>query len=80
MLVVGSFLGYRWALERLRLDYECQRFGMRNRVERLFRYLKKRTAVFHNELRARDHIGNKQPEPIPQTIRAVLPGIKDGGY
>ncbi|MEM4007175.1 MAG: DDE-type integrase/transposase/recombinase [Nitrososphaerota archaeon] len=37
----------RWALERLGLEYEYQRFGMRNRVERFFRYLKERTAVFH---------------------------------
>ncbi|MEM0262063.1 MAG: hypothetical protein QXN17_05370 [Nitrososphaerota archaeon] len=45
-----------WALERLGLKYEYQRFGMRNRVERFFRYLKERTAVFHNKLSARNHI------------------------
>jgi hypothetical protein len=27
-----------------------------NRVERFFRYLKKRTLVFHHKLSARDHI------------------------
>jgi hypothetical protein len=29
---------------------------MRNRVERLFRYLKERTVVFHHKLSARNHI------------------------
>jgi hypothetical protein len=29
---------------------------MRNRVERFFRYLKERTAVFHHKMSARDHI------------------------
>jgi len=30
---------YRWAFERLGLEYRCERLGMRNRVERFFRYL-----------------------------------------
>ncbi|MEM3398044.1 MAG: hypothetical protein QW724_04865 [Nitrososphaerota archaeon] len=34
MVAVGRFLWYGWALERLGLNYEYQRFGMRNRVER----------------------------------------------
>jgi transposase-like protein len=29
---------------------------MRNRVERFFRHLKERTAVFHHKLSARDHV------------------------
>jgi hypothetical protein len=29
---------------------------MRNRVERLFRYLKERTIVFHHKMSARDHV------------------------
>jgi transposase-like protein len=29
---------------------------MRNRVERFFRHLKERTAVFHHKMSARDHI------------------------
>lgn len=33
--------GYRWALERLGLDYEHHRFV--NSVERFFRYLRRRT-------------------------------------
>jgi len=32
-----------------------QRFGMRNGVERFFRYLKERTAIFHHRLSARDY-------------------------
>ena len=38
---------YRWALERLGLEY---------RVERFFRYLKERTMIFHHRMSARDHI------------------------
>ncbi len=46
---------YPWALQRLGLEYEHQRFGIRNRGERFFRYLKERTMVFHNKLSARDY-------------------------
>jgi transposase-like protein len=47
---------YRWAFERLGLEYRYERFGMRNRVETFFRYLKERTAVFHHKLSTRNHI------------------------
>jgi putative transposase len=30
---------YRWALERLGLKYQHQRFGLRNAVERFFGYI-----------------------------------------
>jgi transposase-like protein len=38
---------YRWAFERLGLEY---------RHERFFRYLKERTVVFHHKLSARNHV------------------------
>jgi transposase-like protein len=41
---------YRWALERLGLKYQHQRFGLRNSVERFFGYLKQRTRRFHNNI------------------------------
>ncbi|MEM3398827.1 MAG: hypothetical protein QW724_02175 [Nitrososphaerota archaeon] len=41
---------------RLGLDYEYQKLGMRNRVERFFRCLKERIAVFYNKLSTRDPI------------------------
>jgi transposase-like protein len=47
---------YRWAFERLGLEYRYERFGMRNSVERFFRYLKERTVVFHHKMSARNHI------------------------
>jgi putative transposase len=37
-------------------EYRHERFGMRNRVERFFRYLKERTVVFHHKMSARDHV------------------------
>jgi transposase-like protein len=43
-------------LERLGLEYRHERFGMRNRFERFFRYLKERTMIFHHKLSARNHI------------------------
>ncbi|MEM4006684.1 MAG: DDE-type integrase/transposase/recombinase, partial [Nitrososphaerota archaeon] len=55
-IIVGRGPWYIWALQRLGLEYEHQRFWMMNRVERFFRYLKERTAVFHNKLSARNHI------------------------
>jgi hypothetical protein len=59
---------YRWAFERLGLEY---------RHERFFRYLNERTAVFHHKLSTRDHIGNKQPQTIPNPIHNILAGSKD---
>jgi transposase-like protein len=47
---------YPWALQKLGLKYEYQKFGMHNRVERFFRYLKERTVVFHHKLSAKDHM------------------------
>jgi len=35
---------YRWALDRLGLKYQYQRFGLRNTVER---FLKQRTMQYH---------------------------------
>jgi transposase-like protein len=47
---------YRWAFERLGLEYMYERFGMRNSVERFFRYLKERTMIFHHKMSARNHV------------------------
>jgi transposase-like protein len=58
-VIVDSGPWYRWALERLGLEYEHQRVGMRNRVERLFRYPKERTTVFPNKLSAKNQQGIK---------------------
>ncbi|MEM3648042.1 MAG: hypothetical protein QW506_02625 [Thermoproteota archaeon] len=56
MMIVDKGPWYRWALQRLGLDYEYHRSGVRIRVEIFFRYLKERTAVFHNKLSARDYM------------------------
>ena len=37
------------------LEYMFQKFSMRNRVERFFRYLKERTMVFHHKMSSRDY-------------------------
>jgi transposase-like protein len=55
-LIVDGGPWYRWAFERLGLEYRHERFGMRNRVERIFRYLKERTMVFHHKMSARNHV------------------------
>ena len=47
LVIVDRGPWYRWALDRLGLEY---------RVERFFRYLKERTAVFYHKLSARNHI------------------------
>jgi transposase-like protein len=41
---------YRWALDRLGLKYQYQIFGLRNRVERFFGYIKQRTRRFYNNI------------------------------
>jgi transposase-like protein len=56
LVIVDRGPWYRWAFERLGLEYRHERFGMRNMVERFFRYLKERTIVFHHKMSAKDHI------------------------
>jgi transposase-like protein len=56
LVLVDKGPWYRWASERLGLEYRHERLGMRNRVERFFRYLKERTVVFHHKLSARNHV------------------------
>jgi putative transposase len=56
LVIVDRGPWYRWAFERLGLEYRHERFGIGNRVERIFRYLKERTMVFHHKLSARDHV------------------------
>jgi putative transposase len=56
LVLVAKGPWYRWAFERLGLEYRHERLGMRNRVERLFRHLKERTVVFHHKMSARDHV------------------------
>ena len=56
LVLVDKGPWYRWAFERLGLEYRHERFGIRNRVERFFRYLKERTVVFHHKLSARNHV------------------------
>jgi len=55
MIIVDKSPWYRWALERLGLEYRHERLGLRNRVERFFRYLKERTMVFHHKMSSRDY-------------------------
>jgi putative transposase len=56
LVLVDKGPWYRWAFERLGLEYRHERLGMRNRVERFFRHLKERTVVFHHKLNARNHV------------------------
>ena len=56
MVIIDRGPWYRWALDRLGLEYEYQRFSMKSRVERFFRYLKERTMVFYHKLSARNNI------------------------
>jgi transposase-like protein len=46
-------LSILWALERLGITYFHENFGNRNRIERLFRELKNRTKMFHNNLNSK---------------------------
>jgi putative transposase len=55
-LVIDKGPWYRWAFERRGREYRYGKFGMRNRVERFFRYLKERTVLLHYKLSARKHI------------------------
>jgi hypothetical protein len=60
---------YPWTLQRLGLEYRHEKFRMRNKVERSFRYLKERTVIFHHKLSVRDHnTGDHEPQAIPKPI------------
>lgn len=48
LILVDKGPWYPWALNRLGLRWEHVTFGMRNRIERWFRTLKRRTKVFYN--------------------------------
>jgi len=50
LIIVDRGPWYRWALDRLGLKYQYQRFGLRNVVERFFGYLKQRTRRFYNNI------------------------------
>jgi transposase-like protein len=56
LVIVDRGPWYRWALERLGLEYRHEKFGLRNRVKRFFRYLKERMMIFHHKMSARDHL------------------------
>jgi hypothetical protein len=45
-----------YGLLRLGLEYKNERFGVRNRIERFFRYLKERAMIFHHKMNARNNI------------------------
>ena len=50
MIIVDGRPWYRWALDRLGLEYRYERFSLRNTFERFFRYLKERTRRFYNNI------------------------------
>jgi len=50
LIIVDKRPWYRWALDRIGLKYQYQRFGVRNIVERFFGYLKQRTRRFYNNI------------------------------
>jgi transposase-like protein len=56
LVIVDRGPWYRWAFERLRLEYRHERCGTRNRIVRFFGYLEERTAVFHHKMSARNHL------------------------
>jgi len=50
LVIVDKGPWYRWAFERLGLEYRYEKFGLRNAVERFFGYIKQRTRRFYNNI------------------------------
>jgi len=83
MIIVDRGPWYRWALERLGLKYQYQRFGIRNAVERFFGYIKQRTRRFYNNINtlkiqsiedyALTIATMRKPITVIKTQRRVLP-------
>jgi transposase-like protein len=46
LVIVDRGPWYRWGLQRLGLEYRHERLGIKNRVERFFRYLTDRAIAF----------------------------------
>jgi transposase-like protein len=49
LIIVDRGPWYRWALDKLGLKYQHQRFGLRNSVERFFGYLIQKARRFHKK-------------------------------
>jgi len=73
LVIVDRGPWYPWALERLRLEYKYQRFGMRNKVEKFFRCLEERMVIFHHKMSTRDHIqGIRNLNLFLKTLHTIL--------
>jgi len=51
LFVVDKAPWYGWVFERLGLRYKHETFGMRNKVERVFGYLKQRSVLFYHNIK-----------------------------
>jgi transposase-like protein len=76
LIVVDRGPWYRWALERLRLKYQHQRFGLRNAVERFFGHLKQRTGRFYNNINTWKTQSIEDYATATAIIRNILTAIK----
>jgi transposase-like protein len=65
IVVVDRGPWYRWALERLEMNYFHETFGNRNKIERWFRELKNRTKRFCN------NVNSKTLKSIEELVTAI---------
>jgi transposase-like protein len=79
LIVVDRGPWYRWALERLGLKYQHQRFGLRNAVERFFGHLKQRTRRFHNNINTWSSKSIEDYATATAIIRNLTTAIKTQG-
>jgi len=79
LIIVDRGPWYRWALERIGLKYQYQRFGVRNVVERFFGYLKQRTKRFYNNINSWKTKSLEDYAITIATIRNLLTIIKTQG-
>jgi len=79
LIIVDRGPWYRWALDRLGLKYRYQRFGLSNRVERFFGYLKQRTRRFYNNINTWKTQSIEDYAAATAIIRNILTAIKIQG-
>jgi transposase-like protein len=79
MIIVDRGPWYRWTLERLRLKYQYQRFGLRNALERFFGHLKQRTRRFYNNINTWKKQSIEDHASAIATIRNILTIMKTQG-
>jgi hypothetical protein len=77
LVIVDRGPWYRWAFERLGLEYRHEELGIGNRVENLQIPKGEDDGIPPQDERKRPRTGNHEPQAIPKPIHTILSGRED---